>query len=251
SNGAIGQFLDQTIGGLIEGRAPMAALRNVVLLLFGVYLVKNVALYLQQLSISVLEGRVTRDIRDHVYSHLVRLGFPFFQRTRAGQIISRATVDVDHVRTLVTANLARAISSAIQVVFYLGFLLLISWKLTLIAMLFLPPMLGLWARFRQRLKTGVVRVLDAVGDVASQLQETVSGIRLVKASGAEGWEEARFRRLTQGHYVALVRNERWRQFFPPATEMVIATAILGLLWFGSYLVLEEETLDASSFMISL
>ncbi len=251
SNGAIGQVLDQTIGGLVEGRPAMQALRNVVLLLFGVYLIKNVALYLQQLSIAVLEGRVTRDIRDHVYSHLVRLGFPFFQRTRAGQIISRATVDVDHVRTLVTANLARAISSVIQVIFYLGFLLLISWKLTLIAMLFLPPMLGLWARFRQRLKTGVVRVLDAVGDVASQLQETVSGIRLVKASGAEPWEEKRFRALTSGHYTALVRNERWRQFFPPATEMVIATAILGLLWYGSFLVLEEASLDAAAFLVCL
>lgn len=251
ASGAIGSVLDRTIGGVIEGRPAMDALRNVVLLLFGVYLVKNVALYLQQFSISVLEGRVTRDIRDHVYSHLIRLGFPFFQRTRAGQIISRTTVDVDHVRMLVTANLARAFSSTIQVVFYLGFLLLISWKLTLIAMLFLPPMLGLWARFRQRLKTGVVRVLDAVGDVASQLQETVSGIRLVKASGAEAWEESRFRALTSGHYVALVRNERWRQFFPPATEMVIATAILGLLWYGSFLVLREQTLDAAAFLVCL
>lgn len=249
--GTIDRVLDRTVGSLIEGQPPMEALRNVVLLLFGVYFVKNVALYVQQLCIAVLEGRVTRDLRNDVYSRLIGLGFPYFQRTRAGQIISRATVDVDHVRTLVTANLARAISSVIQVVFFLGFLLLISWKLTLIALLFLPPMIGLWARFRQRLKVGVVRVLDAVGDVASQLQETVSGIRLVKASGAERWEEARFRRLTQGHYVALVRNERWRQFFPPATEMVIATAVLGLLWFGSYLVLEEQTLDAAGFLVCL
>src|SRR5690606_21479993 len=98
---------------------------------------------------------------------------------------------------------------------------------------------------------GVLRVLDAVGDVASQLQETVSGIRLVKASNAEEWEERRFRKLTQGHYKAYIRNERWRQFFAPATEMVIATAILGLLWFGSYLVLEEGSLEAPAFLLFL
>src|SRR5690606_10934303 len=129
-----------------------------------------------------------RDLRNEVYEHLLRLGFPFFQRTRTGQIISRLTMDVDQIRALVTANLARAASSLIQVVVFLVVLLLLSWKLTLVAALFLPPMLGLWARFRHRLRVGVLRVLDAVGDVSSQLQESVSGIRLVKASGAEEWE---------------------------------------------------------------
>lgn len=251
SGGAIERVLEWSLGDLVDSASPMTALRNVVLVLFGVFLVKNVALYVQQYTIAMLEGRVTRDLRNHVYDQLLRLGFPYFQKTRAGQIITRTTVDVDHVRTLVTANLAKAVSSAIQVVFYLGILLLLSWKLTLIAALFLPPMLGLWARFRRRLRVGVLRVLDAVGDVASQLQETVSGIRLVKASGAEAWENRRFRALTQGHYKALIRNERWRQFFPPATEMVIAISILGLLWFGSYLVLEEESLSAAAFLTSL
>jgi ATP-binding cassette, subfamily B, bacterial MsbA len=250
-SGMLNNVLDWAVGDLVEQVSPMVALRNVVLVLFGVFLVKNVALYVQQYTIAMIEGRVTRDMRDHAYSHLLCLGFPFFQRTRAGQIISRLTVDIDQIRTLVTANLAKAVSSAIQVAFFLTVLLLISWKLTLIASLFLPPMLGLWARFRQRLRVGVLRVLDAVGDVASQLQETVSGIRLVKASGAEEWEMRRFRELTRGHYKALVRNERWRQFFPPATEMVIATAILGLLWYGSYLVLEEESLSAAAFIVCL
>ena len=86
----------------------------------------------------------------------------------------------------------------------------------------------------------MLRVLNAVGEISSQIQETVSGIRLVKAAGAEGWEEERFRALTQRHYTALKRNERWRQFFPPATEMVTAMAILGLLWYGAYLVLGKD-----------
>ena len=251
ATGPIQDILDWTFGGMLEGVDPMTALRNVVVVLFGLFLLKNVALYAQNFTISMLEGRVTRDLRNHVYSHLLHLGFPFFQRTRAGQIITRLTVDVDHVRTLATANLAKAFASAVQVIFYLGVLLLLSWRLTLIAALFLPPMLGLWGRFRQRLRLGVLRVLDAVGDVTSQLQETVSGIRLVKASSAEDWENRRFQRLTQGHYAAFVRNERWRQFFPPATEMVIAVAVLGLLWYGSYLVLEDGTLSAEAFIISL
>jgi ATP-binding cassette, subfamily B, bacterial MsbA len=73
----------------------------------------------------------------------------------------------------------------------------------------------------------------------------------VKTSGAEEWEDRRFGALTQGHYKAVVRNERWRQFFPPATEMITATAVLAILWFGSYLVLNTGTLEASSFLAFL
>jgi ATP-binding cassette, subfamily B, bacterial MsbA len=248
---AIHRLLDRMLGPLVGDRSPMAALRNVVLVMFFVFLMKNVAAYVQQYTIAVIEGRVTRDLRDGIYSHVLRLGFPFFQRTRAGQVISRVTMDVDRIRELVTSNLAKAISSTLQVIFYLGFLLVFSWKLTLVALLFLPPMLGLWARLRKRLHTGIHRVLDAVGDLSSHIQETIGGIRLVKASGAEEWEDRRFRALTQGHFKAVVRNERWRQFFPPATEMITATAVLAILWYGSYLVLEEGTLSASAFLTFL
>jgi subfamily B ATP-binding cassette protein MsbA len=248
---AIHRALDWAMGDLVAQNAPMVALRNVVLIMFFVFLVKNIAAYVQQYTIAVIEGRVTRDLRNDIYAHLLRLDFPFFQRTRAGQIISRVTMDVDQLRTLVTANLAQALSSFIQVVFFLGGMFLLSWKLTLVALLFLPPMLGLWARFRKRLRTGVMKVLDAVGELSSQIQETVSGVRLVKASGAEGWEEQRFRALTWRHYKAHVRNERWRRFFAPATEMITATAVLGLLWYGSYLVLEERSLGAAEFITAL
>jgi subfamily B ATP-binding cassette protein MsbA len=249
--GSIQRLLDWSVSGLTVQGSPMLTLRNVVLLLFLVFLVKNIAQYIQQYTVAIVQGRVTRDLRDDIYRHLVRLGFPYFQRTRTGQIISRVTVDVEEIRSLVTENLAKALSSGIQLIFFLGGLFLISWKLTLVALLALPPILGLWGRLRKRLHRGVLRVLDAVGDVASQLQETVSGIRLVKATGAEEWEIRRFQTLTRGHYKAFIRNERWRQFFGPATEMVIAMAILGLLWFGSYLVLKERSLSAEYFLVAL
>ncbi len=247
----IHQMLGWLLGDLVRDAAPMTALRNVVLVMFFVFLVKNVAGWVQHFTVKVIEGRVTRDLRDHIYGHVLDLGFPFFQTTRSGQVISRITVDVDKVREVVIANMARGLSSLIQVLVFLVVLLALSWQLTLMALLFLPPMLGLWARFRKRLYVGVHRVLDAVGELSGHIQETVGGIRLVKASGAEKWESRRFRELTRRHYEALVANERWRQFFPPATEMITATAVLGLLWFGSWLVLSEGTLEAPAFMAFL
>src|SRR5207253_10315763 len=105
--------------------------------------------------------------------------------------------------------------------------------------------------FRRRLHAGVLRVLDAVGEISSHVQETVSGIRLVKAAGAEAFESGRFRALTRAHYSAVVHNERWRKVFPPATEMIGAAAVLTLLWYGSSLVLVDHSLDAQSFVAFL
>lgn len=248
---SVHRLLDWVVGDLVAGQSPMAALRNVVLVMFAVFLLKNIAGYVQAYTNSVIEGRVTRDIRNHIYGHLLHLGFPFFQRTRSGQVISRVTNDVDQLRQLATGNLTKALSNLIQVVFFLAVLMVLSWQLTLVALLFLPPMLGLWARFRKRLHRGVMTVLDTVGEISSQVQETVSGIRLVKASGAEEWERQRFRDLTWRHFKAVVRAARWQQFFPPATEMITATAVLGMLWYGSYLVLVDGTLAAAAFITFL
>lgn len=244
------RVLQAVVGDMAQG-SPMGALRNVVLLMFGVFLFKNVALYVQQYTVMMIEGRVARDIRNQAYAHLVRLGFPFFQRTRAGQVISRVTNDVDGMRTLVTRNLAQALSATIQVIFFFGTLLVLSPRLTAVAVVFLPLMTILWGRLRGRLRKGVLRILDSLGEISSQIQETVSGIRLVKASGAEEWEIRKFRALTRSHYKALVRNERWRQFFGPATEMITATSVLAILWYGSFLVLEQRAMEPAAFFVFL
>jgi len=249
--GTVQRLLDWVLGDLVARSSPMAALRDVVLVMFGVLLVKNAAQYVQGYTSTLVEALVTRDLRNHIYGHLLHLGFPFFQRTRAGQIISRITGDVDQMRSLVTNNLTKLLSSVLQAVALTAMLFLISWKLTLVALLALPPMLLLWARFRKRLRRGVLRVLDAVGEVSAQIQETVTGVRLVKASGAEAWEERRFRSLTQRHYKALSRNDRWRKFFPPATEVITAAAILVLIWYGSWLVLEERSLEPEVLLTAL
>jgi ATP-binding cassette, subfamily B, bacterial MsbA len=246
--GAIYDLLERLIGGLIPTGAAMEGLRNVLLILFAVFLVKNIALYVQMYLVAVIEQLVTRDLRNQIYDHLMEMDLGFFQRTRAGQIISRITNDVDQVRTLVTRNLATGLSNVIQTMVFFAVLLIISWQLTLATLVAIPVMVGLWNRFRARIWKGVLKIWNAVGELSSHIQETVGGVRLVKASGAEGYESERFRALTHRHYKAVVRNERWRQFFPSANEMIIATALLGVLWFGSHLVLVEGTLAPDAFI---
>jgi subfamily B ATP-binding cassette protein MsbA len=246
--GRIYDVLDQVVGGLIPPDAPMVGLRNVLLILFAAFLLKNVALYVQLYTVVVIEQRVTKDLRDRIYGHLMRMDLGFFQRTKAGQIISRVTNDVDQLRTLVTRNLAQGLSHTIQTLVFLGVLLFISWELTLATLVALPIVMGLWNLFRQRIWTGVLKVWDAVGEVSSHVQESIGGVRLVKATGSEDYEADRFRELTWRQYKATIRNERWRQFFPPANEIIIASALLVVLWFGSRQVLLEQALTPAAFI---
>ncbi|MEJ2677804.1 MAG: ABC transporter ATP-binding protein [Gemmatimonadota bacterium] len=244
----IHRILRATIGGLLPADAPLVGLRNVMLVLFVVLVLKNLVQYLQLVLVVTIDQHVTRDMRDEIYDNLLTLDLAFFHRTKSGQIISRLTNDVDQMRSLVTANLAKALSNSIQVLFLLATMLMISWQLTLITLVAIPLMVGLWNHFRERLRVGVLKVWDAVGEMASHIQETVGGIRLVKAAGAEPWETNRFRGLTRQYYKAMVRNERWRQLFPPATEVIIAVAVLVLLWFGGRMVLLDRSLGASAFL---
>ena len=244
-------LLRATVGGLVPPGDPMTALRNVVLVMMGALLLKNLADYVKNYAVVLVEQRVTRDLRDDVYAHLVRLDLGYFHKTKTGQVIARFTNDIEQVRALLTTNLTDALSSVLRVLFLLTGLLLISWQLTLISLVTLPAMLGVWGRFRKRLDVGFVRVLDSVGEYSSHIQETVAGIRLVKAHAAEGYESARFRGLTSINYRAVVKNELVRRLFGPVTEMIGAAAVLAILWYGSRLVLVSHALEASAFLTFL
>ncbi|HLU26333.1 MAG TPA: ABC transporter ATP-binding protein [Longimicrobiales bacterium] len=245
-------LIDNTAGRIYgAGADPMQVLVAVIVVILLIYLVKNIFDFLQAYLTVRLEQAVTRDMRNQVYSHLVDLDLSFFGRTRAGQIISRLTGDVDQLRMLVTRNISKFISSVFQVLASLGALLMLSVELTLVSLVVLPAMFGLWSRLIRRLRRGDRTAQNLAGEVASHLQETVSGIRLVKGSAAEEFERQRFRRLTENLFRAVVKNEKYRALASPLTEMLGAIGTVLLLWYGSRLVLVHGSLDGSSFIVFL
>jgi ATP-binding cassette, subfamily B, bacterial MsbA len=245
-------LLDNTVGRAVAGDAPpQDLLLGIVLFILFLFLVKNVFDFLQQYLVVRLEQAVTRDLRNQVYDHLLDLDLSFYGRTRAGQIITRLTSDVDQLRTLVTRNVAKFVTSVFQIIAAVALLLMMSVELTFIALVVLPAMFGIWSRLVRRLRRGDRRVLDLNGEVASHLQETVSGMRLVKASAAEPFERRRFAALTQSYYRTYIRTERLRALAGPLTEMLGAVGTVLLLWYGSRLVLIEQSMDGGMFVAFL
>jgi subfamily B ATP-binding cassette protein MsbA len=250
--GDVGRMLDVSVGRVLDpNMSPPQLLLAINLFILGVFLIKNVFDFLQSYLVVKIEQSVTRDLRNQSYAHVLHLDMRFFGRTRAGQIIARLTSDADQVRNLVTRNLAKFATSVLQVVIFIIIMLKVSVELTLVALIVLPAMFGIWSRFLKRIRRGDRKVLNLGGEVTSHLQESVLGIRQVKSAGAERFEDNRFRALTQSYFRAVVRNERVRAIAGPLTEMIGAFGTVLLLWYGSRLVLVEREMSAAAFMTFL
>jgi subfamily B ATP-binding cassette protein MsbA len=247
---AMDDFLNNTLGRVIDlTRPPAELLVPVITIMFVVFLAKNVFDFLQQYLVVRLEQSVTRDLRNQVYDHLLDLELRFFGRTKAGQIISRLTTDVELLRSLITKNVAKLATSVVEIAFFAYLMLLISVKLTVVALIVIPLMFAMWQRLLKRLRRGDRRILHLAGEVTSQLQETVMGVRQVKAAAAEDYERRRFADMTRAFLKAVVRNERIRALASPGTEMMGAVATLLLLWYGAGLVLADAPeLDGGLFI---
>ena len=247
--GRLGAVLDATVGRWVSLRGdPLVAVQGIILFILSVFIIKNLVDFFRSYLVARVEQGVTRDLRREVYDHLLELDLGFFGRTRMGQIVSRVINDVEQLRTLVTRELSRVVSSLFEFIAAVAFMVAISWKLTVAAFLVIPLTMGIWGPLVGKLRRGDRRVLDLAGEVNSHIQETLSGIRLVKVSGAEGHERGRFRKLTEDYFRTFVRTERLRAMAAPLTEMLAAVGTVILLWYGARLVLVGGELTGEAFI---
>jgi subfamily B ATP-binding cassette protein MsbA len=247
------RLLQNTIGRIIDfSRPPQETLALLILFMFLVFMIKNVFDYLKTILVVKLEQSVTRDIRIQVYDHILELDLRFFGRTRAGQIIARLTGDIELLRSLVTKNVATFFTSILQIIISVALMMLISVKVTLAAVIVLPAMFGIWRRLMRRLRRGDHRILFVGGEVTAHLQETVGGIRQVKAAAAEPFEARRFHDLTRSYLKAVVRNERLRALAAPVSETLASIGTVLLLWYGARLVLQTPpAISGEQFIVLL
>ena len=247
--GLMDRILDATVYRLVDPQGDRPeAVQGIIVLILLAFALKNVFDFLRAFLVARVEQGVTRDIRNEVYDHLLELDLAFFGRTRMGQIISRLTHDVEQLRTLITKELAKIISAIFEFAVALFFMLALSWQLTLAAFVVIPGTMAIWGPLVKKLRRGDRRVLDLAGEVNSHIQETLSGIRLVKSSGAEAAERERFHRLTGDYFRPFVRTERWRALAAPLTEMLAAVGTVVILWYGARQVVVSGALTGGEFV---
>ena len=242
------QLLDGWFGAWIRSGDPLDALRNVCLLVLGALGVKNLALYGARLLTVYVQEHVERHIRDDVYGHLQYLPLSFFGQMKVGQLITRVLNDTREARTVITFALTDVLRQAVTAATYVAFLLLMSWQLTLVALVTGPLVAVGLSPILRRLKGSYGKAFQQRGELVSVAQETMSGIRLVKSFGAEEHERARFGESSQRYARRMVRANALSQAAGPISEVLSSVIALVLIWIGANMVLGTGTLSAPVFI---
>ena len=244
-------LLSATIGALLDPDDKMGSLRNVIFIVIGLILVKNFLSWVAGQLGARLQEYVTRDLRNAVYSHIAHLPLGFFQRTKTGQILSRVITDTAETRLVLTQIVTSSLQNSALVISYFAFLFMISWKMTLMALIIVPVLGGTLAPLLRKLRKGNRRKGNQHGEMTSVVQETVSGIRLVKSFGAEGVEISRFGEASNRYAKITVRLTRLSQLAGPLTEVIGTTVATALLWFGAREVLVDRAMSGADLIAFL
>ncbi|MCF7885843.1 MAG: ABC transporter ATP-binding protein/permease [Candidatus Marinimicrobia bacterium] len=233
---------------IIRQDTPTETLKVLCLVIFGIFFLKNVFRFLKALAVKFVQYRLITDIRDELYNHLHKLSLSFYSRKRTGEINSILLSDVKVLKNAFTVIFNRAIVEPLNIIFTIILLFIISWKLTLGALLILPVTIYVIGKIGNAIRRRSIRNSEQIAGVMSILSETVKGIRIVKAFAMEKFEKNRFFRETKKYFHYMFRTHRLEALSSPLNEILGSLIAIILLWFGGRAVLAGEGLAAEDFL---
>lgn len=234
---------------LISLHGPSFTLAFLGVLLVVTCLIKVLTAYLSEYFTIPLQNGVVRDIRREMYDKIVSLPIGFFTSERKGDIMARLSGDVQEVQNSVMASLFSLVKYPIMIISCLGMMLVISWKLTIFVFIMLPFVGGIMGVVGKKLKAKSLASQNKWGDILSNTEETIGGLRVIKAFNAEKTMERRFGRETQEFFLINNSVNRRTALAHPMSEFLGTTAVAIILWFGGSLILSNHSdIDAPSFI---
>lgn len=221
---------------------------RICIMVLGAYLAKNLFGYMQSFFLNYVEQGIMRDLRNDAYSRLHDLPLSYFKNEKTGNLISRIINDTNVVQASVSAAFLNAIREPITIVVFLGMAFSISWKLTLLAFIILPFTMGIIAFIGLKLRKQSARIQSKIADLTSLIQETITGVKIVKAFRMEGYEKQKFYNEAQKFFRLMLRITRTRNLSSPITEVLSMIVGVVIIYYGGNLVLVDQSLKASEFL---
>jgi subfamily B ATP-binding cassette protein MsbA len=200
-------------------------------------IIKNLFGYAQTYFTEYLEQKVLYRIRRDVYSHLQNLPLSFFDREKAGHIISRLTNDVNLLRGAIIGVVASIIRNTLMTLIAMLIILLVSWKLTLVSLIVIPINVALVGVIGKKLKKRTLRAQEGMADMTANLEEAITGVRVVKAFNQGDFEKKRFDRFNIHHMKQYIKMQLWGALSSPTSELLGTLSMIVILWYGGTLVL--------------
>lgn len=234
---------------MIAVKGAMITLMVIGVAFIVMTLVKTSCYFASSAVMIPLRTGVVHDIRVMLYSKIMSLPLAFFSQERKGDIIARMSGDVNEVENSITSSLDLLMKNPILIILYFAALLMTSWELTLFTILVLPGMGWIMGRVGKRLKRRSLEVQERWSNVMSQLEESLGGLRIIKAFIAEEQMKRRFTNTSKGVRDAACKVSTRQALAHPMSEFLGTVLIVFVLWFGGLLILNESSrIDAPTFI---
>jgi ABC-type multidrug transport system fused ATPase/permease subunit len=223
-------LVDRMLAPLVAGLSPAEAAGRLVVVLVVGLLIKNSLSYLSsQITVRAQEGLV-RDLRTRLFDHLLTLDLGYFQRTRAGQVISAMMTEVDQTKAVITASLVSLFQNLVVVAVTLVVLSQISLRLTLFTLAFVPLLVMLLQRLVGRLRRHARARTKERGEVTATVTERIGAIRLIRSYGEEARESVGFDAQTNRYRKQVIRTQRFSSLTSPITEVFSGFLVILIIW---------------------
>jgi subfamily B ATP-binding cassette protein MsbA len=216
--------------------------------LIVVFSAKNISLYIKNITLSIVQYRLIRDLRNKLYSHFHYLSLSYFNKNKSGELTAVLVNDIDNMRNSLSIMFQKLFVEPINILILMSLLFIVSTKLALIALLIIPVsgiiIFGISHSIRRR----SARSQAQLAGITSMIAETIGSMRIVKAFANKGFEINRFAKETQKYYKLMLRRDRLRFVSSPVSETFGATIAALLLWVGARDVLVVESISSEDFL---
>ena len=236
------------VNGLIAEWGQTTTLLFIGLFLAVTTFLKTGAYFLSAATIIPIRTGVVRDIRNQVYQKITSLPLGFFSEERKGDIIARMSGDVQEIENSIMSSLEMLFKNPILIISYFAALLFISWQLTLFTLAIVPIMGWFMGWVGRKLKQDSIKAQALWSDTMSQVEETLGGLRIIKAFCAEGKMNRRFDQINTAYRNDIMRVNIRQSSAHPMSEFLGTILIVIVLWFGGVLVLNTHTLSGPIFI---
>ena len=235
----------------IVAHSASAALLVIGLFLAFMTFLKTTAYFLSSATIIPIRTGIVRDIRNQLYQKITSLSLGFFNEERKGDIIARMSGDVQEVESSIMSSLDMLFKNPVLILFYFCTLVFISWQLTLFTILFVPPFGWFMGLVGRKLKAQSISAQSLWSDTMSMVEETLGGLRIIKAFCAEDKMNMRFNQVNSEYRDNVKRVNIRQQMAHPMSEFLGTILIVIVLWFGGILVLDYGRIDGPTIIFYL
>jgi subfamily B ATP-binding cassette protein MsbA len=234
---------------VIQNWGQMAALAMIAAMLVLMTFFKTGAAYLSAYFMIPIRSGIVRDIRNFIYNKIIALPISFFTGEKKGDVMARMSGDVTEIETSVMASLDMIFKNPIMIIVCLTMMIVVSWQLTVFVLVLLPLAGLVMGKVGKRLKRVSLEGQNQWGVLLSNIEETLGGLRIIKAFNAEHKVRSRFENENQKFYKISNRMNRRYELAHPMSEFLGTVTIAIVLWFGGALILGgNSTIDAASFI---